>query len=241
MRKNALLLVIFLFSTLYASAQNIPITEGALNTYSNNLPNSGNSSTALNEILKRMEAHRRNLVSLRADIKMTNYDSQLDDLEIYEGSAIYLPSKTQDSMVRIDWTKPSEAIFVIIKGKYILYNPRSQQAITGNIDSKTPDPLAFLNFSQEKLQTNFKIKYLGEEKLSDQTPVWHFEFTPKDESLYKSVELWIDGNGMPLQVKLIEKNDDYTIIQLSKVRKNATVTASEFKVTLPKETKLVKN
>src|SRR5687767_10918880 len=113
MRKNALLLIIFLFSTLYASAQNSPITEVTLDVYtskgkmidqtanvvdlqllttingqrvvlenppkpediwmannmaSNNLPNSRNSSTVLNEILKRMEAHRRNLTSLRADI-----------------------------------------------------------------------------------------------------------------------------------------------------------------------------
>ena len=77
--------------------------------------------------------------------------------------------------------------------------------------------------------------------MSDQTPVRHLEFTPKEGNLYKSVELWIDGNGLPVQVKVIEKNDNYSIIQLSNVRKNSTVNASEFTVILPKETKLVKN
>ncbi len=300
MRKNALLLVIFLFSNLYVSAQNIPITEGALdacnskgkmidqaanlvdlqlsttingqrvilenspkpeniwianNMASNYLPNSGNSSTVLNEILKRMEAHQKNLKSLRADIKMINYDSQFNDREIFEGSAIYLPSKTQDSMVRIDLAKPRKEIFVSLKGKYLVYMPILQQVFTGNLDRKTRDPFVFLNFSREKLQnplaflnfsrkkfkTNFKIKFLGQEKLSDQIPVWHLEFTPKDGTFYKSVELWLDINGMPVQVKLIEKNDNYSIIHLSNVRKNVPVNASEFKVILPKETKLVKN
>ena len=53
-------------------------------------------------------------------------------------------------------------------------------------------------------------------------------------------DLWVDGNGMPVQAKITEKNNDTTLVLLSNMQKNVTIKASEFKINLPKGTKIIR-
>ncbi len=46
----------------------------------------------LPEILKRMEAHRKTLTSLRTNVKMDKYNPQIDSHDTTEGTAVYLPA-----------------------------------------------------------------------------------------------------------------------------------------------------
>ncbi len=86
----------------------------------------------LNEILKRMEAHRGSLTSLRSSVKMVKYNAQLKESDTTEGTSVYLPTKGRDALVRIDWTKPVQETLAVVNGKYVLYRPRLKQAIVGN-------------------------------------------------------------------------------------------------------------
>src|SRR5690349_362611 len=78
----------------------------------------------LNEILKRMEAHRQSLTSLKASVKMDKYNAQLDEHDITEGTTMYLPTKGRDALVRIDWTRPVEETLSVVNKQYVLYRPR---------------------------------------------------------------------------------------------------------------------
>ncbi|MEJ7698501.1 MAG: hypothetical protein WKF71_02480 [Pyrinomonadaceae bacterium] len=53
-------------------------------------------------------------------------------------------------------------------------------------------------------------------------------------------ELWVDGNGMPIQAKVVESNNDTTTVLLSGFEKNAKINLQQFEVKLPKDTKIVK-
>jgi outer membrane lipoprotein-sorting protein len=44
---------------------------------------------------------------------------------------------------------------------------------------------------------------------------------------------------MPVQAKVVEKNNDTTTILLSNVHRNATIKASQFKIEPPKDVKIV--
>ena len=70
-------------------------------------------------------------------------------------------------------------------------------------------------------------------------PTWHLELTPKAPQSYKSADLWVDGNGMPIQARIMEKNNDTTTVYLSNLQKNVTINASGFKVEMPKNIKCV--
>ena len=199
----------------------------------------------LREILKRMDTNNKALVSLKSTIKMNKMNAQLGENDLTEGSLSYLPGKSEkDIYVRIDWTKPVVESLAIANGKYVLYRPRTKQAITGSVDStkgnsKSGGALAFMTMSKAQLSANYDVKYAGLENVSSGVETHHLVLTPKAATSYKSADLWVDNNGMPVQAKIVEKNNDSTTILLTNIQRNATVNASVFKINPPKGTAIV--
>lgn len=198
----------------------------------------------INEILKRMETHRQNLSSLRANVMMVKYDSVLKVPDTTEGTSMYVPLKGRDALVRIDWIKPAETLSVV-KGQYIIYRPRLNQYLTGSTkdakgSGKANNAMSFMNMSKAELKANYNIVYLGDETVSSGTRTAHLQLTPKTAQSYKSAEIWVDANGMPIQAKIIEKNNDTTTILLSNIKKNERINVNDFKVQLPKNAQQVK-
>lgn len=205
-------------------------------------------NNTLNQILKRMEEHRSLLKTLQADVLMDKYNPQLDVHDVNQGKVTYLPGKNDREMyIRLDWTKPVEENLAVVKGEYILYRPRLGQAIIGKVDSakgnaKAGGALGFMSMSKEQLKANYTVKYLGEEQVKSGVKTWHLELTPKTANNYKGAELWVDGDGMPIQAKVVENNNDSTTVLLSNLKKNdKKINAAIFTINYPKKsTKIVK-
>jgi outer membrane lipoprotein-sorting protein len=202
-------------------------------------------NNTLNQILKRMEEHRKSLSTLKADITMVKYNPQLDDSDETQGNIIYLPGKSEKEMyIRLSWVKPVQEELSVIKGEYMLFRPRLGQAIIGKVNSakgnaKAGGALAFMSMSKDQLKANYTVKYLGEEQVKSGVKTWHLELTPKAANTYKGAELWVDGNGMPVQAKIIEKNNDTTTVLLNNLRKNEVINAGSIAISLPKGTKKI--
>jgi outer membrane lipoprotein-sorting protein len=191
----------------------------------------------LNEILKRMEAHRQSLSSLQANITMDKYNPQVDIHDVTEGTTMYLPAKGRDALVRIDWTKPTQETLSVVNKQYVLLRTRLNQAIVGKVDSKNTNTkaggaLAFMSMSKEQLKANYDVSYLGKETVGGNVETWHLKLVPKTATGQKYAEIWVDGNGMPLQAKVVENNDDSTTVLLTNLQKNINLDASKFKVNL---------
>ena len=199
----------------------------------------------LGDILKRMDDNNKGMKSLKSSIKMDKYNSQLDEHDISEGSVQYLPAATKDKIrVRIDWTKPAVEHLSVGGGKYMLFRPRLQQAIVGNVDSAKGNAgaggaLAFMTMNRAQLKANYDVTYQGEATVNGSVRTWHLKLTPKNATSYKSAELWVDSNGMPVQAKVFEKNNDTTTIQLTNIEKNATIPGDVFSIKPPKGTKII--
>jgi outer membrane lipoprotein-sorting protein len=199
---------------------------------------------AQQEILNRMNKHNQALQSLRSNVTMVKYNSQLKETDVTEGTTTYLPSKGRDAYVRIDWTKPAEEMLVVRNGQYLLYRKRLNQAIIGKVkdaqgSGKANNALAFMNMSKAQLKANYSIKYLGEETVSNGVKTARLELTPKQTTSYKLAEIWVDADGMPVQAKVVESNNDTTTVMLSNIQKNITINASIFDPKLPKDVKKV--
>jgi outer membrane lipoprotein-sorting protein len=198
----------------------------------------------LREILKRMDTNNKALVSLKSTIKMNKMNAQLGENDRTEGDLTYLPGKTEKQIyVRIDWTKPVVESLAIANGKYVLYRPRTKQAITGSVDSakgnsKSGGALAFMTMSKAQLSANYDVKYAGRETVSG-GDAHHLVLTPKTATSYKSADLWVNNDGMPVQATIVEKNNDSTTILLTNIQRNATVKTSVFKLSPPKGTAIV--
>jgi outer membrane lipoprotein-sorting protein len=64
---------------------------------------------------------------------------------------------------------------------------------------------------------------------------------PKGNAGYKYAEVWIDSGGMPVQTKIVEKNDDSTTMRLTSLEKNHKINSSDFDVKLDSNVKIVKS
>ncbi|MGI9055372.1 MAG: LolA family protein [Pyrinomonadaceae bacterium] len=204
------------------------------------------AQAVLNEILKRMETHRATLKTMESDVTFVKQDSLLDERDTRQGKVKYIPGKTENDMyIRIDWTKPEEKL-AVIKTDYVLYRGDPlYQAIIGKVgkaknSASAGNALSFMSMSKAQLKANYSYKYIGEETLSNGAKTVHLELLPKTAQKYKSAELWVDSDGMPLQMKIVEKNGDWTTILLSNVKKNPTLKGSDFVINYPKGTKEIK-
>ncbi|MBS1796287.1 MAG: outer membrane lipoprotein carrier protein LolA [Acidobacteria bacterium] len=199
----------------------------------------------VNEVLKRMETHYKSLTSLRTNVTRAEYESSLKDTTTRNGKAIYLPMKGKNAYFRIDWEKPNESLAVIDK-QYVLYQPNLKVAHTGSTDkaqksTNVSGSLGFINMSKAQLKANYEIKYIGEETVTGGTSTWHLELTPKTAQKFKLADIWVDKDGMPVQIKLTAANNDTDTILLTGIQKNVTINGSEFKITPEAGTKIIKD
>ncbi len=198
----------------------------------------------LGTILNRMDAHYKGLSSLKSDVTMVKTDSVLNESDTFQGTTSFLPKSNKRAMyARIDWKKPVVEHIVVIGDKYQLYRPSLKQVIEGQTgkaknNAAAGGALAFVSMSKDQLKANYFVKFIGEEQLSGGKGTVHLELTPKVKTTYKLADLWVDGDGMPLQAKITENNNDTTTVLLSNVQKNAAIQTSLF--TLDYDRKKVK-
>ena len=201
----------------------------------------------ITSILNKMERNRRELKSLRSGVWMQKYDARIKDETNWVGDAQYIPGSGREVALRVDWRKPQEVLSVL-NGEYTLFKPRMNMAYKGATSSvkgsgKVNNVLGFgLSVSKAELQTKFQpVELLGDGTLEQGGPhVWWLKLVPKGNAGYKHAEIWVDDNGMPQQVRIIERNNDMTTVRLLNPQKNARVSTDDIKLSLGSDVKIVK-
>ena len=199
----------------------------------------------VSSLFTRMQRNQQTLKTLSADISMDKYNSQIQDSDKFYGTVKYIPVGGKSAFVRLEWTKPQHEILAVANGAYILYRPRLNMAYvgtTGSIkSSKDSDVLALLNMSTAQLKTRFgDLEDVREETLWGGVTTTHFKAVPKTAASYNYIEVWVDGSGMPVQTKMVEKNNDSTTVRLTNVSKNQSISKTEFELKLDSSVKKVK-
>lgn len=206
----------------------------------------GQGAGLVSSVLSRMEKNRQTLKSLRAGISVVKYNSQLGVEDKYNGVVIYLPSEGRQASVRIDWTSPRREILAVANNKYTIFRPNQKIAYTGDSrkmsDDKAGGLMKMMNMSRQQLEARFHpVKDVREETLWGGVGTIHLTLVPKGKADYKYAEVWIDGSGMPVQTKIVEKNDDSTTMRLTGLEKNQKINQSDFDVKLDSSIKIVKS
>jgi outer membrane lipoprotein-sorting protein len=209
-------------------------------------PKAANAQGAglVSSVLSRLEKNRASLKSLKAGITIEKYNSQIGSNEKLEGLVIYLPGSGRQASMRIDWTRPTSEVLAVAKGRYQLYRPRLGVVYTGN-QSKAPQGSGLIDMmymSKQQLETKFQpLQDVREETLGGGISTIHLTLIPKGNAGYKYAEIWIDSAGMPIQTKIVEKNEDTTTMRLTKLQKNVPVSSGDFELKLDSNVKVVKS
>jgi len=199
----------------------------------------------VSSLYTRMQRNQQTLKSLSADISMDKYNSQIGDSDKFYGTVKYIPVGGKSAFVRLEWTKPQHEILAVANGAYVLYRPRLNMAYVGTTNSikssKDTDVLALLNMSTAQLKSRFgDLQDLRDETLWGGVATTHFKAVPKGGASYNYIEVWIDDSGMPVQTKMVEKNNDSTTVRLTNVSKNQTLDKGIFELKLDSNVKKVK-
>src|SRR6185436_12338863 len=207
----------------------------------------GQGAGLVSSVLNRLEKNRQSLKSLRAGISVVKYNSQLGVEDKYNGVVIYLPGGGRQASVRIDWTSPRREVIAVNNNKYTIFRPALRVAYTGDArkmggkDSKASGLLDMMNMSRQQLEARFQpVKDVREETLWGGVSTIHLTLVPKGSAGYKWAEVWIDSAGMPVQTKIVEKNDDATTMRLLSPERNPKISSDEFIVKLDSNVKIVK-
>jgi outer membrane lipoprotein-sorting protein len=206
----------------------------------------GQSAGLVSSVLNRMERNRQSLKSLKASLSMEKYNAQLRDKENYSGWVLYVPASSRDASVRIEWQSPQREILAVSKGEYTLFRPRLNQAIRGKSGSVKGKAgaggvLAMMYMSKQELEARFQpVQDVREETLWGGVSTIHLTLVPKGNLSFKYAEIWVDSSGMPVQTKIVEKNDDATTMRLSSMERNLKVSPDEFDLKLDSNVKIVK-
>jgi len=205
----------------------------------------GQGAGLVSSVLARMEKNRQTLKTLRAGISMEKYNSQLRDSDTFQGVVLYVPGSGRQGSVRIDWSRPRREILAVTNGKYMIYRPTLKIVYTGNSNSKNNKAggiLEMMYMSRQQLEARFQpVKDVREETLWGGVSTIHLTLVPKGNASFKYAEIWIDSNGMPVQTKVVEKNDDSTTMRLTGLEKNIKINSADFDIKLDADVKVVKS
>ncbi len=206
----------------------------------------GQSAGLVSSVLNRMERNRQSLRSLKAGLSMEKYNSQLRDKENYSGWVLYVPASGRDASVRIEWQRPQHEILAVANGKFTLFRPRLNTAIIGKSGSVKGNGAAggvleMMYMTKQQLEAKFQpVQDVREETLWGGVSTIHLTLVPKGNASFKYAEIWVDSSGMPVQTKIVEKNDDATTMRLSGMERNLKISSDEFSVKLDSSVKIVK-
>ena len=208
----------------------------------------GQGAGLVSSVLSRMEKNRQTLKSLRAGLSMVKYNSQIGTEDKYQGIVLYLPSTGRQASVRIDWSHPRREVLAVNNNQYTIYRPALETAYVGDArkiggkDGSASGILAMMNMSRQQLEARFQpVKDVREETLWGGVSTIHLTLVPMGNAGYKYAEVWIDSAGMPVQTKIVEKNDDSTTMRLTGLEKNQKISQSDFDVKLGSNVKIVKS
>lgn len=207
---------------------------------------SGQSAGLVSSVLNRMERNRQSLKSLKASLSMEKYNSQLRDKDNYSGWVLYVPASGREASVRIEWQRPQHEILAVSNGKYTLFRPRLNTAMVGKSGSVRGNGAAggvleMMYMSKQQLEAKFQpVQDVREETLWGGISTIHLTLVPKGSSSFKYAEIWVDSSGMPVQTKIVEKNDDATTMRLSGVERNIKISSEDINIKLDPGVKIVK-
>ncbi len=204
------------------------------------------SAGLVSSVLNRMDRNRQSLKSLKASLSMEKYNAQLRDADQYRGVILYMPASGRNASVRIDWQSPQKETLAVANGKYTLLKPRLNVAYTGSSNSSKVrnsggGMMDLLYLSRQQLEARFQpVQDVREETLWGGVSTIHLTLVPKGNQSFKYAEIWVDGGGMPVQTKVVEKNGDATTMRLSSVEKNPRMSSDEFNIKLDSNVKIIK-
>jgi outer membrane lipoprotein-sorting protein len=189
------------------------------------------------DVLAKLDQSAPKFNSMTANLSRLTYTKVIDDKSIEEGKISLKKAGPRDIMVVIDFVKPDTRTVAFRGRKAEILYPKLKTVQEIDLGKRTDliDQFLLVGFgtSGQELQSNYSVKYVGEETVADQK-AHRLQLTPKKEK-FQALELWIsDSGGYPVQQKFVQSSGDYHVFTYRDVQLNPTLADEAFKMKVPK-------
>lgn len=202
----------------------------------------GQSPGLVSSVLSRLQKNHETLKSLRASIHMEKYDAKLRDKDFFAGSVLYMPGAGKNAFIRLEWKSPQHEILGVANGKYVLYRERINTVYIGAAAKKQNegDVISMLSMSSTELQNRFQPFQDVREESVNGVSATHLKLIPIRPTSFTYAEVWVDSTGMPIKIKMVERNGDATTVALSNLDKSKRLSRNDFEVGYPSNATVIK-
>jgi len=188
------------------------------------------------QVLERMRMAQAGLETLKARLEQVKSYPQLGIEDPVEKGFLYF----EPGKMRLEIQEPEVRILVVKDGKYVLYQPRIRQAISGKVEGQGtkglfPGLLTGSTESFRELEKSYSASDRGEETL-DERRVHHLTFRAKPGvPVYcQEIDLFIDTSLLlPVRQKCREANQSEITLTLADIERNTPLERSLFEVQIP--------
>ncbi len=200
----------------------------------------------LTGILQKIEKAHLDLKSLKAAIVQQRINSQIGSKDTDYGVLLYKPSAgNTKGKLRIDYSKPDVRTVAVVGENLVFYQPRINQVVKMSVAKASKGKagsytqIVGLDGSVRNLAKSYNIEYVKDELINGQMTA-QLHLIPKEKGQLTSLDIWFSQDTwLPIQQKFIERNGDYSIVQLTNLEPNVKLADEAFIVKYPNSTVVV--
>ncbi len=202
-------------------------------------------ATALDSVLKKMDAAAANFQTLQADFIWDQYQRVVDEHDTQKGTVYYRRSGKEIEMMA-DIKDPEQKFLLYKDGKLQVYQPKIEQVMeyTTGANHNEIESYLVLGFggSGQDLKKQFDVTYQGEETI-DNIATAKLQLIPKSEKVknyFTQAFLWIDlSRGISLQQRFMQGQGDSRLAKYSAIKMPAKIGNDVFRLKTTSKTKFV--
>lgn len=197
---------------------------------------------SLAEVLRRMSAASRNLITLKADLVQQKSYPQLGMTDPPDKGTLLVKRARKRLRMRLDFENEPRTL-VIDGSRYLYYQPRLKQAFLGDLENlPSGGGGGFLRYLLGDLSVQDEYRVELGEQLPDGTIHLRLEPLRAEDVFYQRVELFVDTRlWLPLRQELVEANRDVTRIRLEFPTVDLPLEDDLFELELPRDVKRLRN
>ena len=189
------------------------------------------------DVLAKLDQSSSKFTSMTAGLTRLTYTKVIDDKSIEQGQIALKKVGPRDIQVLINFEKPDPRTVSFRGRKAEILYPKLKTVQEIDLGKRTDliDQFLLVGFgtSGQELQSNYTVKYVGEENVAGQK-AHRMQLTPRKEKI-QAMELWIaDSGGYPLQQKFVQPSGDYYVFTYQDVKLNPQLGDEAFKLKVPK-------
>lgn len=218
-------------------------------------PQQSPDSSALDAVLKKMDAVAATFHSTQADFEWDNYEKVIDEIDEVDTGNIYFRRNGKDIEMMAEVKKAGSSLtalkpepkYVLFSGgKIRLYQPKIDQVTEFDLGKNRSEFEGFLVLgfggSGQDLIKSWDVTYEGQETIEGIATA-KLQLIPKSEKVkntYKQIFLWIDlDRGISVQQQLFQPQGDYRIVKYSNIQIGKKIPDDVFKLKTTSKTQTV--